>query len=349
MRMARAAAVTVLLASCNAPAPLPWPSLGRETQSSGTAALLQAVSAVNDTVVWVSGHRGTWARTLDGGRTWTTGTVAGGDTLQFRDVHAASADTAWLLSAGPGDLSRIYRTTDGGASWALQFRNAIPDGFYDCMAFWDGRHGLVYGDEVDGQLMVLETTDGEHWASITAGRLPPALDGEGGFAASGTCLVTAPGGLAWIGTGNGPSARVLRSTDYGRNWVASETPIAGGEAAGIATVAFSDARRGAALGGPIASPDAVSENVSITTDGGATWDSGGRPTFAGAVYGAAFVPGSRTLVAVGPRGASVSPDGGRHWAALDTLSYWGLGFAPGGGGWLVGPRGRITHIRTSGQ
>ena len=38
-------------------------------QQSHTTALLQAVSAVDDTVVWVSGHQATWVRTVDGGRT----------------------------------------------------------------------------------------------------------------------------------------------------------------------------------------------------------------------------------------------------------------------------------------
>lgn len=334
----------VLLGGCHASMPAPRTSLTLTPQAIGTTALLQAVSAVSNDVVWLSGQRGTWARTLDGGRTWQVGGVPGGDTLQFRDVYAASADTAWLLSAGSGDLSRIYRTTDGGASWTLQFRNTEPAAFYDCMDFWDARHGLVFGDEVDGRVMVLETSDGgAHWALIPADRLPPALPGEGGFAASGTCLVTGARGRAWIGTGNGPAARVLRTTDAGATWMVSRTPIASGAAAGVATVAFTDARRGAVLGGPIGDPTAVTDNVALTADGGKSWTVGGRPTFPGAVYGAAFVPGTMTLVAVGPKGSSMSPDGGRSWVALDTLNYWGLGFSPGGTGWLVGPRGRVVR------
>jgi photosystem II stability/assembly factor-like uncharacterized protein len=173
----------LLVAGCSAPS-TPWPRPGRETQSASTTALLQAVSAVNGDVVWVSGQRGTWARSLDGGRSWQTGTVAGGETLQFRDVHAQSADTAWLLSSGNGALSRIYHTTDGGQTWALQFQNADSAAFYDCMDFWDGTRGLVFGDEVQGRMMVLQTSDGEHWSLIPKERLPAALPGEGGFAAS---------------------------------------------------------------------------------------------------------------------------------------------------------------------
>src|SRR5262249_44212691 len=56
-------------------------------QHSNTTAMLIAASAVNDTVVWASGARGTFVRTVDGGTTWVSGRVPGADRLQFRDVH----------------------------------------------------------------------------------------------------------------------------------------------------------------------------------------------------------------------------------------------------------------------
>ncbi|HEY9227146.1 MAG TPA: hypothetical protein VIP11_10895, partial [Gemmatimonadaceae bacterium] len=87
----------------------------RTDQKSGTTALLIAVSPVNDRVAWVSGSLGTWLRTTDGGTTWQTGRVPGADSLQFRDVHAVDANTAYLLSIGDGNQSRIYKTTDAGA------------------------------------------------------------------------------------------------------------------------------------------------------------------------------------------------------------------------------------------
>ena len=46
--------------------PEPVRGLMLSQQSSGTDALLQAVSPVNDDVVWVSGHEATYARTSDG-------------------------------------------------------------------------------------------------------------------------------------------------------------------------------------------------------------------------------------------------------------------------------------------
>ena len=59
------------------------------------------------------------------------------DRLDFRDVDAVSETTAYILSIGAGPASRIYKTTDAGAHWALQFTNDDPKAFFDAMAFWD--------------------------------------------------------------------------------------------------------------------------------------------------------------------------------------------------------------------
>jgi photosystem II stability/assembly factor-like uncharacterized protein len=317
-------------------------------QQSGTTALLQAVSAVDDRIVWVSGHAGTFARTLDGGVTWTPGRVAGADTLQFRDVHAVSADTAILMSAGSGELSRIFRTTDGGRSWTQQYLNRDPDAFFDCMAFWDSRRGIVFSDAVQGQHVLLITSDGgQRWERLPPDRLPPAAAGEGGFAASGTCITAVGRATAFVGTGNSPRAQVLKTTDAGRSWSAHAVPVVGGDAAGIASVAFRDSLHGVVVGGEIGKPAARGEYAAFTADGGRSWTPGGRFTFAGPAYGAAYVPAvnDAPVVAVGPGGANISRDDGRSWASLDSLAYWSVGFASPTAGWAVGPRGRIMHIR----
>jgi len=331
-----------------------------ERQTSGTTALLQGVSPVDENIVWVSGHQGTWARTLDGGATWTTGVVPGADTLQFRDVHAHSADLAWLLSAGSGELSRIYRTDDGGASWTLQWTNDEPDGFYDCVDFWNADRGAVYGDAVEGELRVLRTVDGgAHWTRLAGGVLPEALPGEGGFAASGTCFVTGNAGRGWVATGNAERARVLHTDDWGASWTVFDTPIPGGEGAGLFSVSFRDSLTGVIFGGSLAPPERSDEadagvrpdpvtpaRVAISRDGGVSWDPVGQPGIEGAIFGGAWVPNSEppAMVAVAPTGADWSFDEGMTWLALDTASYWGLGFTSPEAGWLVGPGGRVTKV-----
>jgi photosystem II stability/assembly factor-like uncharacterized protein len=309
---------------------------------------LIGISIVDESVVWVSGSRGSWARTTDGGTSWRTGVVAGADSLQFRDVHAIDADNAFLLSIGPGEQSRIYRTKDAGATWTLQFRNAEPRAFFDCFGFWDPASGIAISDSFDGRFLLIETTDfGARWTPVPPDRLPAASEGEGAFASSGTCLVVHGDSTAWIGTGaSAGGARVLRTTNRGRSWTVAETPIVKGGSAGITTLTFRDAQHGAALGGDIAQADGATDNVAITRDGGLTWELGGRPPFTGAVYGSSWVPRapSPTLVAVGPTGLGYSVDGGRTWMPFDTLNHWGVSFIAPDRGWAVGPNGRVTRL-----
>ena len=331
--------------AAGSPTPLATPIL--ETQQSGTTALLQAISPVDGRVVWVGGHRGTWLRTLDGGATWQAGQVAGADTMQFRDLHAVDRDTAYLMAAGNGELSRIYKTTDGGRSWTLQHLNRDPDVFFDCMTFWDSRTGFVFGDAVRGEHFILRTSDGgASWNRVPAQRLPPALPNEGSFAASGTCSAVSGRTSAWIGTGNAAPARVLRTIDAGTTWTVDTLPIVGGTSAGTASIIFRNGREGLALGGEIDKPAARGDYIAITTDGGRSWTLGGRPTFAGAVYGAAWIPGvpQHAAVAVGPGGANLTLDHGRSWTSIDTAAYWSVGFGSPRAGWAVGPRGRITKL-----
>ncbi len=328
-------------------APASFSNTTLEHQTSGTTVLLQAVGVVDDRVVWVSGHGATFVRTVDGGETWVPGVVPGPDTLQFRDVHAVSERTAYLLSAGPGDMSRIYKTTDAGQSWALQFTNADPKAFFDCMDFWDAERGLAFSDAVDGRLVIIRTGDGgENWTPVSPDGIPLAAGTEGGFAASGTCLVTRGERDAWIGTGAGDAARVYHTADGGTTWSVVETPIVGGASTtGITTLAFDNELGGFALGGDIGEATTRTDNVAITNDGGASWTLAGRPVFFGAVYGASVVPGvQRAVVAVGPGGMDLSLDNAATWTSLDTLSYWAVGFASPQAGWAVGPEGRITKI-----
>ena len=168
--------------------------------------------------------------------------MPGAEKLDFRDVEAFGETTAYLLSAGPGDASRIYKTVDGGKSWALQFKSADPAAFFDAIAFWDEKNGIALGDPVKGQFQLIVTDDGgANWKPLAAKNLPPALPDEGAFAASGTCLVTHGDNDVWFATGGAKTARVFHSRDRGQNWEVSETPIvAGAESAGIFSIAFRD-------------------------------------------------------------------------------------------------------------
>ena len=131
-----------------------------QKQNVDTKASLRGLSVVNQNVIWASGTGGTFLKTVDGGKTWTVGKVPDADKLDFRDVEAFDANTAYLLSIGNGETSRIYKTIDGGKNWEKQFQATDKDIFLDAIAFWDKDHGIAMGDPVKGYYYLLRTTNG---------------------------------------------------------------------------------------------------------------------------------------------------------------------------------------------
>lgn len=317
------------------------------TLTSGTTALLQAISVVDTNVVWVSGHRGMVLRSIDGGRTWSARAVPDADSLEFRDIHAASADLAWAMSAGPGAASRIYHTRDGGSTWVQQFRNADSTAFYDCFTFFDRRRAVAYSDASQGRTNILITRNGgAEWQLLPASAVPAPLEGEGAFAASGGCATSRGQRNGWIALG-GPGARLFRTTNGGATWQVHDTPIVRGPAAGNTAIAFRDDDHGIAVGGRIDAyaTDTSSAAVAITQDGGVSWILGSRPARPGALFGVTWLPalGAEAALAVGPGGLFLTRDGGRSWTTLDERAFWSVA-AEGSAAYAVGPRGTIVKL-----
>ncbi len=329
---------TTLLLFCTSIASAQW-----QQQTIGTNADFRGLSAVSPNVAWVSGTKGTYGLTTDGGTTWSAGVVPGAEKLDFRDVEAFGETTAYLLSAGPGEQSRIYKTVDGGKTWALQFKCSDPDAFFDAMAFWDAENGIALGDPVKGHFQLIATNDGgAHWNPVPENGLPPALPKEGAFAASGTCLITHGTKDVWFGTGGAKTARVVYSHDRGQHWKVSETPLpAGIESAGIFSIAFRDRDHGIIVGGDYRKSNGVGATAAVTADGGKTWTLIDNPfPFRSGVAWA-----HDRWVAVGTSGSHVSLDDGATWKMLDRQNYNSVAFTSTGEGWAAGPNGRIARWR----
>ena len=284
-------------------------------EKSGTTAGLRGIHAVGGGVAWASGTNGTILRTEDGGYEWQGCAMPpGAEKLDFRGVWAWDANTAIVMSSGPGDASRLYRTTDGCSHWKLVFTDPDRDGFFDALLFVDRQHGIVLGDPAHGSLhnpveggyftfRIRVTHDGgDVWAPVVdpdnghpGVNLQP-LPGEAFFAASNTSMAVA-GDFLLLGTSRD---RVLRrellvagfeagycagavdgvSGSCGIpwvDWVSASVPLArGADAAGIFSLAFRDADHGVAVGGDYSQTERIRRHRGVVGGWREDVDGGGE-------------------------------------------------------------------------
>ena len=151
-----------------------------DIEDSNTTASLRGIHNVGGGVAWASGTNGTVLRTEDGGYLWQTCTIPpGAEKLDFRGIQAFDENTAIVMSSGKGDLSRLYKTTDGCQTWKLLFTNPDKEGFWDAIQF-DQRnrfrptskypnHGMLVGDPVGGVFVIYESYDSDAFGSIGEG------------------------------------------------------------------------------------------------------------------------------------------------------------------------------------
>ena len=89
-----------------------------DLQTSNTTADLRGIHSIGNGVAWASGTNGTVLRTEDSGYVWQSCSVPpGAEHLDFRGIQGFDANTAIVMSSGKGELSRLYRTTDGCHTW----------------------------------------------------------------------------------------------------------------------------------------------------------------------------------------------------------------------------------------
>lgn len=309
--------------------------------STGSTASLRAIVAVNDQNVWASGSKGTVLHSIDGGGHWTKMTGLPED-LDFRGLQTLDGNTVILMSAGLGEKSRLYRTIDAGVHWTLVYQNTAPQAFFDDVAFFDFRFGLVVGDPVDGAFFLLSTFDaGATWKRLDG---PSAELDEGAFAASNTSLTVDRSGHAWFGTGGIRGGRIYRSEDYGRTWIVTQSAIRHDTAeSGVFSIAFRDSKNGYAIGGDYKKPGDEESVFAETNDGGHSWHTLSGPF------------GYRSAVAVHEHYVFVTGPSGSEFRLAMKAKKWqpiaGEGFnalsvpARGKMVWACGDKGRIAHFQ----
>lgn len=284
--------------------------------NSPTKAHLRGLDIAVDGTTWASGTYGSVLRSLDTGKTWDHFQIANCSDIDFRDVEAFDKDFAVVMSSGNG--LRIYYSVDGGNNWQLSYEDNNSAIFYDGIDF-NGARGLAYGDPIDGKLAMLETVDsGKTWHAFDRTSMPLALDGEAGFAASGTGIVLGKSAI-WIATGGASDSRVF-TTSAVNLWKPISTPLMSAPSSGIFSMDFLNDMHGIIVGGDYIDSTRATKNAAYTMDGGATWRD--PITNPHGYRSCVTFMDDGTAVATGRSGTDISYDEGQNWEKLSQSGYF---------------------------
>ena len=339
-----------------------------QMQDAHTTADLRGIHNLGSGVAWASGSDGTILRTEDAGFVWQLcAKPPNAEHLDFRAIQAFDNNTAIIMSSGKGELSRLYKTTDGCQTWTLLFTNPDADGFFDALKFRNAQTGWLLGDPVDGRFVVMGTLDGGlHWTRAQTNTLA-APDQAGVFAASNSSMIVpnvpsfvtgGPGG-AFIYEGDtvctATNARNNRAgciSDFTK-FDRTQLPLtADSPGAGAFSLAQLHDTTFVVVGGDYAKPAERKGTAAYFDDYFGIWFA--AKTFPGGYRSAvAYDTSTKTWITVGPNGTDISTDDGRNWRPLkpnhkfndtpDADQHWNALSLP----YAVGPHGRIATLRPS--
>jgi hypothetical protein len=345
-----------------------------------TTADLRGIDNVGQGIVWASGTNGTVLRSEDAGYLWQACTIPpGAEHLDFRGIQGFDANTAIVMSSGPGDQSRLYKTTDGCQTWKLIFTNPDKTGFWDSLRFERAnprltnhvRRGVLVGDPVQGRFVVFVSSDlGETWKPLTI-KAPRARAGEALFAASNSAAdaVGDAGNLAFVtgGTGGSRQYHLVGGGLVLDTWMTmpsfEETPLNFPNKSG-SQGAFSVAEHRIdnvtfdfmVVGGDYAKPEQKGSAIFLPAPTYSFFmrhqksESSITPPH-GYRSAVAYDAPTKTWITVGPNGTDISTDDGRNWRPLhptgneapDADQHWNALSLP----YAVGPHGRVGILNPS--
>ncbi|MCH8300131.1 MAG: T9SS type A sorting domain-containing protein [Candidatus Marinimicrobia bacterium] len=320
---------------------------------------LGTIEFVSSTEGWIAAERGL-LHTTDAGTTWEVVSPDPGRLVGFGlGVNPAlsfiDATTGWAMgsfggfgedntAAGAG----LFKTTDGGATWAQQ----------------------NVGSDLLGLLVQFVSAD-EGWAVVADGTLDP-------FNLVGSILHSSNGGNTWntqyttnpqnvilsisfIDANNGwalvdsigdedviPPSTIIHTTDGGATWV---TQLRDTTEGAFEVIQFVDANNGWVVGD--------SAKILRTINGGTTWTlvtNTGIPSSSrsGALF---FLDPNIGWIAVGSEGPEDNivlhtVDGGVNWttsSVLGTSDIFGIDFVDANSGWVASDGGGIAHTTNGGE
>jgi hypothetical protein len=220
-------------------------------------------SPVDDNVCWgKNSNNSQFVRTTDGGDNWTVSTVTGAAGLECSGISAINANTAWIAMNDPSGVTSggIFKTTDGGNTWTQQTAFQGSGGHPNIIHFFDANNGVCVGNPRNGEFEIYTTSNGgNNWNLVPGANIPNPLAGELGIEHSN---VHSAGNSFWFQT---YANRLYRTTNHGYTWTVADSVTGGPNQLGFG-FAFKDDLNGLAAD---FYPISV---ISITTDGGETWE-----------------------------------------------------------------------------
>lgn len=296
----------------------------------------RGLSAVSDSIVWVSGSKGTVGKSLDGGATWSWHIVPGYENRDFRDIEAFDDQRAVIIAID--SPAHILYTIDGGLNWELALEDNRKGMFLDAMYFENEAHGFVIGDAVEGDFYLAETKDGgRSWLDISGRVLQKPDSVEAFFAASGTNIIFHEKDLYAVSGGY--------KSFLHKNGDKYPLPLLSGSSNTGANGMIVHDEKFLIVGGDFTKPHdttgnfvmaSFSNNQFVTT----------QPVKAPSGYrsGIAHLE-NKTLITVGMNGVDWSTDLGVHWHQISTTGYHTIKKAKHGKTvFLAGGNGRIAKF-----
>ena len=190
--------------------------------------------------------------------------------------------------------------------------------FLDGMDFY-GSTGFMMGDPVKGYFKLFKTTDcGKTWTPCE-GKME-AIEGEAGFAASGTNVQVLNDSTFMFVTG-GSVSRFIRSTNGGKTWNATSIPMHSGKGSGAFSFHFINQLEGIVVGGDYESPNLNLNNSYYTNDGGEFWTNSKKQVLG---YRSCVIVVNGIAYACGTTGIDFSKDKGITWEPFAYGNYFAL-------------------------
>jgi photosystem II stability/assembly factor-like uncharacterized protein len=315
-----------------------------QIMDSRTNASFRALSVVDDSVAWVAGTGGWIGKTTDGGHNWKFDQIPGFEQADFRTLYAHDKNNAVIANAG--SPANVLTTADGGLHWKIVYNLPDTAAFIDGTDFWNRNEGVIYGDPIDGRMLLLRTTDGGlTWSRVNMNRAPRLNDGEASFAASGTTIRCTGKATVAIATG-GKTSRFWLSDNKGDNWNSFAVPIIQGESStGIFSIAPGKKKNVVVVGGDYLRDTLRLNHVFYSKDRGQNWHKPKVETRGYRECGEYIGPD--LLVATGPTGTDISLDGGISWRPESDEKFFHVVRKARNGNLIIiaGGKGKIGTIK----